>query len=1222
MSNFSPQEIEQALRECATEPIHQIGEIQPHGALLVLSADPQHRVLQSSDNLANFFAISSDQANGKPLALLFDEPSTMQIEQLIQKLGDKNTITGKVNIIQKQSSHDLQAHLYTSEGLLVLELEHDQDTQTEGDLARLLLDIQQTLLSIENDGDTSHYCDRIVEHVHELTGYDSVMAYRFDSNWDGEVISQSHVEDTPSFLGLRFPASDIPPQARRLYTQNLVRIVADIDAIPIPISPVLNPVSQQPLDMSYSALRSLSPIHIQYLRNMGIQASMVISLIQNGQLWGLIACHHRTAKPMSVAMREAAIFISRMASAKLALIESQDRLTQVEHTHTILSDLVNHITFDSIEAVLQRLLPRLLSLLNATGMIIVADGRRHIKGDVPEPSDIDDLLAWLDAQLQREVFSCDYLEQQFAPAHAYRAIVSGLLAISVTSDISNCIIWLRKEKPQTVHWAGSAEKGLVQDTAGNLQLTPRKSFEIWTETWRGRSSAWTGNEISIAQMLALALPKSLVQKYQLEQEQALRKSAEVTALTMRQQLEAMTAAVPGVVYQFLRTPAVELKFTYVSKGIQDLYEVTAEQACRDYNALTSCIIPEDRDYHRESMDRAALAFRVWEHEYRIRTPGGHIKWVHGLATPQRQADGGILWSGLMTDVSERKKNEAALQESELRFRSLANAAPVLIWVAEPDKSFSWFNNSWFEYTGRSIEQEFGNGWAEWIHPDDLNCCLGIYTSHFDARQPFQMEYRLRGKNNQYHWFIDVGKPRLDEHGQFLGYIGMLTDINERKITENTINQLAFHDPLTQLPNRRLLHERLQHSIKVERRDGKQLALLMLDLDRFKTVNDRLGHQAGDELLQQVAERLTARLRDVDMVARLGGDEFVVLLEDITQPEDAARVANEIIADLTNHFCLIQSDDIQIGVSIGISLYPQHGTSPEMLMDHADAALYQAKDAGRGCFAYFSEELTQAAQERIALELRLRNAIVQQQLRVFYQPQIDMISGRIVGLEALVRWQDPLNGLLAPHHFIAIAEESGLIVEISCWVLHEACRQGKQWLDEGFPHLTIAVNVSPQQLRRNDIGGLVAKVLAETGFPAKQLELEITESGLMENQKDAAAILKDLRAQGVRLAIDDFGTGYSSLSRLKHFPLDVLKIDKSFIDDIPFHQDDMEITATIIGMAHTLGLRVLAEGVETTAQLAFLQEKGCDMYQGYIRSQPVSAEEIAKLLDDQKQEKGV
>jgi EAL domain-containing protein (putative c-di-GMP-specific phosphodiesterase class I) len=287
------------------------------------------------------------------------------------------------------------------------------------------------------------------------------------------------------------------------------------------------------------------------------------------------------------------------------------------------------------------------------------------------------------------------------------------------------------------------------------------------------------------------------------------------------------------------------------------------------------------------------------------------------------------------------------------------------------------------------------------------------------------------------------------------------------------------------------------------------------------------------------------------------------------------------------------------------------------MDHADAALYQAKDQGRGCFAYFSEDLTLAARERIALESRLRRAIEPGELRIFYQPQVDFAEGRIVGAEALVRWQDPIEGLIPPIRFIPIAEETGLIISIGEWVLRETCRQGCEWLNAGLPPITLAVNVSSHQFRRSNICELVEAVLSETGFPAKQLELEITESGLMENQANATDILNNLRKQNIRLAIDDFGTGYSSLAYLKNFPLDLLKIDKSFIDDIPFHQDDMEIAATIIAMGHILGFKVLAEGVETAEQLAFLQEKGCDFYQGYIKSKPIPAEEFAELLRSSK-----
>jgi diguanylate cyclase (GGDEF)-like protein len=414
----------------------------------------------------------------------------------------------------------------------------------------------------------------------------------------------------------------------------------------------------------------------------------------------------------------------------------------------------------------------------------------------------------------------------------------------------------------------------------------------------------------------------------------------------------------------------------------------------------------------------------------------------------------------------------------------------------------------------------------------------------------------------------------------------------------------------------LLQERLKHSIEIERREGKRLALLMLDLDRFKAVNDSFGHLAGDELLRQVSARIQARVRDVDMVARLGGDEFVVLLEDIAHTEDAARVANDIIFVLSEAFQLSQNNDVRIGASIGISLYPEHGNDYGVLMSCADAALYQAKDQGRGCYAYFSEDQTLAARERIALEMRLRRAIEQHELRVFYQPQVDIDSGRIVGAEALVRWQDPLEGLIPPSRFIPIAEETGLILEIGEWVLRETCRQGRLWLDAGLPPLTLAVNVSSHQFRRGNINALVASCLSETGFPAECLELEMTESGLMENLGNVTELLNKLRDQGIRLAIDDFGTGFSSLAYLKHFPLDILKIDKSFIDDIPSIKDDMEIAATIIAMGRILGFKVLAEGVETPEQLAFLQEKGCDIYQGYIKSPAVTAEDFVNLLLDQ------
>jgi diguanylate cyclase (GGDEF)-like protein/PAS domain S-box-containing protein len=576
-----------------------------------------------------------------------------------------------------------------------------------------------------------------------------------------------------------------------------------------------------------------------------------------------------------------------------------------------------------------------------------------------------------------------------------------------------------------------------------------------------------------------------------------------------------------------------------------------------------------------------------------------------------QTEQGLFFTSSLRDITERKRIEI-----DLRIAATAFESQEAIVITDTASFILRVNKAFTESTGYTEEEAVGQKISILKSGRHDAAFYAAMWDSINRTGTWQGEVWDRRKNGEiYPKWLSITAVKGGD-GIVTHYVGTHTDITERKAAEEQIYQLAFYDPLTRLPNRRLLQERLKHSINVERRDGKQLGLLMLDLDHFKTVNDSLGHLAGDDLLQQVATRIIARLRDVDMVARLGGDEFIVLLENISHPEDAARVAEEIIADLNKPFNLTQSEDVRIGASIGISLYPQHGDSPEILMEHADAALYHAKDQGRGCFSYFSEDLTIAVRDRIALEVRLRKAIKKQELVVFYQPQVDIVSGRIVGAEALVRWQDPVEGLIPPFRFIPIAEETKLIVEIGGWVLRETCRQGRQWLDSGLPPLTLAVNVSSHQLRRSDICALVATVLAETGFPASQLELEITESGLMKNQDNATAILNSLRTQGVRLAIDDFGTGYSSLVYLKHFPMDVLKIDKSFIDDIPFHQDDMEITATIIAMGHILGYKVRAEGVETTDQLAFLQAKGCDSYQGFINSRPIPAKDFAELLSNQ------
>mgnify|MGYP000028738335 FL=1 len=590
----------------------------------------------------------------------------------------------------------------------------------------------------------------------------------------------------------------------------------------------------------------------------------------------------------------------------------------------------------------------------------------------------------------------------------------------------------------------------------------------------------------------------------------------------------------------------------------------------------------------------------------------HHAYLETIKSPLRDMNGDIVGVlGVSRDISRRKK-----YENELRKFSLAvEQNPCAIMITDLEATIEYANTTYVANSGYTIEEIIGkkstilkSGKNE---PDTIKKLWNTILSG----ETWKGELVNRRKDGSEYIDLTLITPVRQPNGEVSHYLAIKEDITERKIIEEENRNLAFSDPLTGLSNRRKLLERLKHTLARCQRENTQMALLMMDLDRFKAVNDTLGHLAGDELLKQVAQRITARLRTTDMVARLGGDEFVVLLEDINHEEDAARIATEIVRDLTMPFQLGQNSDVRIGSSIGIALYPQHGNTTAALMDNADIALYQAKDNGRGCFAYFSESLTLAARERLDLESRLRRGIEQGELRVFYQAQVDMVSGEIIGAEALVRWQEPNEGLIPPYKFIGIAEETGLIMRIGEWVLREVCRQGKEWLDAGFAPIRLAVNVSPSQFKHCDMLELITSVLEETNYPAEQLEIELTESGLMEHQELVIDILSKLRELGIHLAIDDFGTGYSSLAYLKRFPMNVLKIDKSFIDDIPYSVDDMAIASAIISMGQTLGFKVLAEGVETPEQLDFLTQKGCDIYQGYITSKPIPAADFLQFRLD-------
>jgi diguanylate cyclase (GGDEF)-like protein/PAS domain S-box-containing protein len=601
-------------------------------------------------------------------------------------------------------------------------------------------------------------------------------------------------------------------------------------------------------------------------------------------------------------------------------------------------------------------------------------------------------------------------------------------------------------------------------------------------------------------------------------------------------------------------------------------------------------------------------------DWQVIRKNGDKRYIEASVSLQKDSsDKPTGFKGMVRDVTERKREEEIIRQSEERYRTILDEMADAYYEVDITGNYTFVNDALCRQLGQSKEELLGTNVRVSIDKEDIKTVYNAFNRIYTTGKPEKnISYKIIRKNGTIIFIENSGFPLKNKKGEIIGFRGIGRDITERKQSDEKIEYLATHDTLTGLPNRSMFSQLLNYAIKTAHRYQRQFAVLFIDLDRFKIINDTLGHDAGDQLLQEIAARLKQSLRTVDVVGRLGGDEFVILIEEVSDSTHIATVAHKILASIMKPFTLMGQES-RITASIGISMYPKDALDEQSLMKNADIAMYMAKEEGKNNYQFYSADIQSKSLERLSIETNLRFALERNELSLHYQAKVDFKTDMITGVEALLRWQNPFLGSVTPTQFIPVAEETGLIVSIGRWVLKTACAQNVAWQKQGLPAVSIAVNLSPRQFMDDTLLDDIRTALYDSGMAPNLLELEITESVVMHNPAHIISLLSKIKSMGVRLAIDDFGTGYSSLAQIKHFPVDTLKVDRSFIRNIPQDAEDKAITEAIIAMGKTLSLTVVAEGVENEEQINFLKEHSCDEMQGYFFSKPVLPEQFADLL---------